>query len=185
METKTQAIEIAKSELQLRGYNGFSFQDIADKLGIRKASLHYYFASKEDLGLALLEDYTQSFQHWAEKHEQRGPLEKIKKFIDMYYSFSQDSLKVCPGGVLCIDYNTLPTKLQKAVSHFQEQHQAWLETQIKEAQKLSEIKKDLKPRETATLVISTCQGSLQLARMQNNPKLMKSTCLNLLFLLEK
>jgi TetR/AcrR family transcriptional repressor of nem operon len=185
METKAQAIEIAKSELQLRGYNGFSFQDIANKLGIRKASLHYYFASKEDLGLALLEDYTQSFQEWAEKHEQRGPLEKIKKFIDMYHSFSQDSLKVCPGGVLCIDYNTLPTKLQKAVAHFQEQHQAWLETQIKEAQRLSKIKKDLKPKDTATLLISTCQGSLQLARMQNNPKLMKVTCLNLISLIEK
>ncbi|WP_413558499.1 TetR/AcrR family transcriptional regulator [Bdellovibrio sp. HCB209] len=183
--TKLQAIEIAKGYLQLRGFNGFSFQDIADELGIRKASLHYYFASKEDLGLALIEDYTHSFQEWAKKHEELEPVEKIKKFIDMYYFFSQDDLKVCPGGVFCIDYNTLPTKLKKAVSDFQQNTQDWLEETIRQGIKSKTLKPTLKPKETAALFYSTAQGSLQVARMQNNPKVMKNTCLSLLSLLEK
>jgi TetR/AcrR family transcriptional repressor of nem operon len=185
METKAQAIEIAKSQLQLRGYNGFSFQDIADELGIRKASLHYYFASKEDLGLALIQDYTQSFQQWSEMHEDREPLEKIKKFIDMYNSFSQDGLKVCPGGVLCIDYNTLPPKLKKTVCQLQEQIQDWLTKVVAEGIKSKALKATLKPKETATLIHATTQGALQIARMQNNPKAMKSTSLALISLIEK
>ena len=28
------------------GFHGFSFQDVADEVGIRKASLYHYFASK-------------------------------------------------------------------------------------------------------------------------------------------
>jgi TetR/AcrR family transcriptional repressor of nem operon len=185
METKAQAIEIAKNHLQLRGYNGFSFQDIADELGIRKASLHYYFASKEDLGLALIEDYTQSFQDWSEMHEDREPVEKIKKFIDMYNIFSQDGLKVCPGGVFCIDYNTLPPKLKKTVCQLQEQIQDWLTKVVAEGIKSKALKANLKPKETATLIHATTQGALQIARMQNNPKAMKSTSLALISLIEK
>ncbi|UYL09026.1 TetR/AcrR family transcriptional regulator [Bdellovibrio sp. SKB1291214] len=185
METKAQALEIAKNHLQLRGYNGFSFQDIADELGIRKASLHYYFASKEDLGLALIEDYIQSFQQWSEMHEDREPLEKIKKFIDMYNSFSQDGLKVCPGGVFCIDYNTLPAKLKKSVCQLQEQIQNWLTHVVTEGIKNKSLKTTLKPKETATLIHATTQGALQIGRMQNNTKAMKATSLALLTLLQK
>ncbi|WP_413585202.1 TetR/AcrR family transcriptional regulator [Bdellovibrio sp. HCB274] len=185
METKKLALEAAKNHLQLRGYNGFSFQDIADELGIRKASLHYYFASKEDLGLALIEDYSQAFQDWLKKYEDHHALERIKKFIDMYYSFSQDGLKVCPGGVLCIDFNTLPPKLKKAVVEFQSGQQEWLTEQFKTGCKQGSLKKDIKPKETALLLMSTCQGALQIARMQNNPKIMKAACTSLLQYLEK
>ncbi|MEK2687513.1 TetR/AcrR family transcriptional regulator [Bdellovibrio sp. GT3] len=184
-DTKIQAIEIAKNHLQLRGYNGFSFQDIAAELGIRKASLHYYFASKEDLGLALITDYMQSFQIWSEMHEDREPLEKIKKFIDMYNTFSQDGLKVCPGGVFCIDYNTLPTKLKKSVCQLQEQIQDWLSETIADGIKSKAFKATLKPKETAVLIHATTQGALQIARMQNNPKAMKSISMNLVSLLER
>ncbi len=45
--TKKEALQLAKNYLQTLGFNGFSFQTIADALGIRKASLHYYFSSKE------------------------------------------------------------------------------------------------------------------------------------------
>ncbi|WP_413582490.1 TetR/AcrR family transcriptional regulator [Bdellovibrio sp. HCB288] len=185
METKRLALEIAKNHLQLRGYNGFSFQDIADELGIRKASLHYYFASKEDLGLALIEDYSNSFQEWTQKHAELDSLEKIKKFIDMYSTFSQDGLKVCPGGVFCIDYNTLPPNLKKTVCQLQEQIQEWLTKAVAEGIKSKSIRPTLKPKETATLIHATTQGALQIARMQNNPKAMKSTSLALLSLLEK
>jgi TetR/AcrR family transcriptional repressor of nem operon len=36
--------------LQTRGYNGFTYADIAAELGIAKASLHHHFASKALLG---------------------------------------------------------------------------------------------------------------------------------------
>ena len=40
----------AERLVQQRGFNGFSYADIAAELGITKASLHYHFASKADLG---------------------------------------------------------------------------------------------------------------------------------------
>src|SRR5262245_18946984 len=40
-------MEAAARVFAERGYHGASTQDIADTLGIRQASLYYYFASKE------------------------------------------------------------------------------------------------------------------------------------------
>ena len=57
-ETKDTRGDIAKVALemvQMRGFNAFSYQDVADRLGIRKASIHYHFASKEDLGLDMVQ----------------------------------------------------------------------------------------------------------------------------------
>jgi len=45
---------VAERLVQVRGFNGFSYADIAAELHITKASLHYHFATKADLGEALI-----------------------------------------------------------------------------------------------------------------------------------
>jgi TetR/AcrR family transcriptional repressor of nem operon len=80
-DTKSQALSLAKKYLQTMGFSGFSFQTIADALGIKKASLHYYFASKEDMGLALIEDYIAGQIAWSEKVQDLTSKIKLEKMI--------------------------------------------------------------------------------------------------------
>ena len=47
--------------MQTCGFNGFSYADIAAELGITKASLHYHFQSKAELGDALIARYARRF----------------------------------------------------------------------------------------------------------------------------
>jgi len=54
-------LEVAQRLIQVRGFNGFSYADIAGELGITKASLHYHFRSKAELGLALIVRYGAGF----------------------------------------------------------------------------------------------------------------------------
>ena len=49
--------------VQTRSFHGFSFQDIADEVGIRKASLYHYFNSKDAVALAVLQRATQLGEH--------------------------------------------------------------------------------------------------------------------------
>jgi TetR/AcrR family transcriptional repressor of nem operon len=44
--------------VQARGYNALSFREIAKDVGIKSASIHYYFPTKGDLGVALAKRYT-------------------------------------------------------------------------------------------------------------------------------
>ena len=39
----TQILDAAQRMVQTRGYNGFSYADISDEVGLRKASIHHYF----------------------------------------------------------------------------------------------------------------------------------------------
>ena len=50
--TAEDILDRAEALIQTRGYSAFSYQDISDTLGIRKASIHYHFPSKTDLGVA-------------------------------------------------------------------------------------------------------------------------------------
>ena len=52
MSTHDSLIELTDTLIQQNGYQGFSYADLADGLGIRKASIHYHFQTKTDLGLA-------------------------------------------------------------------------------------------------------------------------------------
>ena len=59
--TASRVLDTAERLVQVRGFNGFSYADIAAELQISKASLHYHFATKADLGEALINRYSTRF----------------------------------------------------------------------------------------------------------------------------
>ena len=59
--TSARILDVAERLVQVRGFNGFSYADIAAELQITKAALHYHFASKADLGEALITRYADRF----------------------------------------------------------------------------------------------------------------------------
>ena len=52
ISTYNQILELANKYLQKVGFNAFSYSDLANEIGIKKASIHYHFPSKTDLGIA-------------------------------------------------------------------------------------------------------------------------------------
>ncbi len=57
-DTKLKILDTAQELIQKLGVNAMSYADISTAVGIRKASIHYHFPSKEDLLVSLLERYT-------------------------------------------------------------------------------------------------------------------------------
>ena len=49
MRTQDRLVEIGETLMRQRGYGGFSYADLALKAGIRKASIHHHFPTKDDL----------------------------------------------------------------------------------------------------------------------------------------
>ena len=50
---KSQIIELTIKNIQEKGYLSFSYDDLAKELGVTKASIHYHFEKKVDLGIAV------------------------------------------------------------------------------------------------------------------------------------
>ena len=57
-----QILDLAQSLIQTRGYNAMSYRHLADEIGIKTSSVHYYFPAKEDLGRALIVRYREAFK---------------------------------------------------------------------------------------------------------------------------
>src|SRR6202050_5213821 len=79
----TAILDVAEQLAQTRGYNGFSYADIASQLGVTKASLHYHFPSKAELGRALIDRYQTNFGGALRAIDSgiKKPTEKLDRYI--------------------------------------------------------------------------------------------------------
>src|SRR5665811_420547 len=59
--TRSRILDTSERLVQVRGFNGFSYADVAAELSLTKASLHYHFPSKAELGEALITRYAERF----------------------------------------------------------------------------------------------------------------------------
>jgi TetR/AcrR family transcriptional repressor of nem operon len=66
-DTKTALLDFAEHAARSRGFDGFSYADLAEDVGIRKASIHYHFPTKAILSAALTDRYRASFEKLCEQ----------------------------------------------------------------------------------------------------------------------
>ena len=119
--TASRVLDAAEALVQVRGFNGFSYADIAAELQITKASLHYHFATKADLGEALITRYAARFLEALAEMDTDGAAAYAKLYADV---LSQH--KMCLCGMLAAEYPTLPAPMQTAVLGFFDENEAWL-----------------------------------------------------------
>ena len=128
--TKKQAIlNAAQAKVRLGGYNNFSFRELADEVGIKSASVHYYFPTKGDLGAELAHQYTNNFL--ASLGTPDALIEAGKDPLECYIKLFRDALlideKMCLCGVLGAESASLPELLRKEVKRFFQHNIVWLE----------------------------------------------------------
>lgn len=181
VDTKTQALNLAKEYLQTLGFSGFSFQTIADSLGIRKASLHYYFSSKEEMGLAVIEDYIGGHIQWAQKIQALPSKSKLEKLVKGFNTLSSKYNMICPVGSFSSDFNVMSPKMKKKLKQFHFLIRDWLIETIDQGKKEGTIRRSLDTESAADWFLTTLQGGVQIARIrgeQDSLKKMLNTMLD-------
>src|SRR5271154_2965369 len=84
--TSDDILACARSLIIAGGYNGFSYADIAEAVGIRKASIHHHFPSKVDLVVATLKEYRARLAEAAGGLDQNvaDPLQRLKLYVQYW-----------------------------------------------------------------------------------------------------
>lgn len=172
--TKVRALREARGLLQTFGFNGFSFQHIADLLGIKKPSLYDHFKSKEELGLNLIENYQSMFKAWTETIEVFEAKEKIGAFFEIMYKFASSDGKICPMSSFVTDYHSLPKSMKKNVGKLFVYQKKWIQGVIEEGQKKKVFKKDSSSEDLAELIIAIAWGAQLIARVCECPDNIKT-----------
>jgi len=88
-DTEKRILEAAKKVFELSGFSGARMQQIADEAGISKASLHYYFRSKENLFDHIFNETMDAFMvvvsTWEDTEENWET--KLRNFIFEFFRF--------------------------------------------------------------------------------------------------
>src|SRR6185312_16398602 len=112
-DTAQRILDIAERLVQTRGFNGFSYADIAQALKVTKASLHYHFPAKADLGARLIERYEANFVRALAKIDAQASdaREKLRRYAAIYEDVVRDN-RMCLCGMLAAEYGTLPKPMR-------------------------------------------------------------------------
>lgn len=166
-ETAEQILDLAEALIQTRGYSAFSYQDIAERLGIRKASIHYHFPSKTDLGTAVIDRYVARFGGAlaAIASDRSQPSMRMLDFyLQPYLEFANTPDKICLCGALAGEILALPAEFRSRVDGFFRTHQAWLADILKRGAARSEFKLGAPATRLARFIFAALQGALLVQR---------------------
>lgn len=167
---KEQIISTALELLKTQGYENFSYLDIANQLGITKASIHHHFPKKPDLGVALCE----AIQTWHNVEFGKilamtsGANEKLAIYINGMLRFACGKNKICPLSSLQADITLLPEQMQKALKKLDEQELAFITQVLQQGLDEGIFHFNGKAQSQAILVVLTCKGALQYSRVHGN-----------------
>ncbi len=157
----------AQRLVQVRGFNGFSYADIAAAVGVTKASLHYHFPSKAELGRRLIERYGEVFAGALQAIDASGASAsaRLTAYVDIYAGVLADE-RMCLCGMLAAEYATLPAPMQESLQTFFRANEDWLTGLLTEGQAAGDFRIQGEPREVANALTGGLEGAMLVARAQ-------------------
>ncbi|SLN44409.1 TetR/AcrR family transcriptional regulator [Pseudooctadecabacter jejudonensis] len=99
-DTKTALLDCAEAAVRARGFDAFSYADLAQTVGIRKASIHYHFPTKADLSDALITRYQTMIEAKLARIDAEQPTAagRLAALVVFYRAASHNGQSVC----LCV-----------------------------------------------------------------------------------
>lgn len=171
-DTRGDIVRTARRLLLSHSYLGLNFQELADTIGIRKASLYHHFPSKLAVGQAVVDDSAKRFQRWADTIAHLNAAQQLQAYVQMLRDALAAGGMVCPIGAMAGEWGGLEPELQNTVKRFHLQQLAWLEARAAQLPSLHtstpRTAKAVTPREWAVHFNASCQGALLNARMHGD-----------------
>ncbi len=161
--TRDALLRAAEHLVRSRGYSAFSYADLSEAVGVRKASIHHHFPSKADLGCALVDEYIARFERACADIESTH--DSAVKRLELYGDVYAQSLRgghLCLCGMLATELSVLPDGVPERVRAFFSAQIAWLQQAIAMGQTRGELSRRRSAKQSAEFVLGTLQGAMLL-----------------------
>jgi len=124
-------LDSAEKRARIGGYNAFSFREIAKEIGIKSASIHYHFPTKEILTIALVQRYTERFIAKTAQIEETLPLAaQLRAYMMIFREAIVNDEKMCLCGVLGAESDLLTENVKREIRKFFNVNLDWLEARL-------------------------------------------------------
>lgn len=173
-DTRTKLLDAAQDLIQRLGANAMSYQNLSEAVGIRKASIHYYFPTKQDLLSALIERYHAYFIGLVERiiSEEVDAMVMLDRYIGLFEATLREGKheKACLCGMLGAELGSLGNDAAKGIRHFYRANQDRLAVILQKGRQDSVFRFDGDAENLASLVFSALEGVVLIARAEGGVK---------------
>jgi TetR/AcrR family transcriptional repressor of nem operon len=169
--------ETAHDLIAERGYFGFSYADIAETVGIRKASIHHHFPSKVDLVVATLKEYRAKLVEAAAGLDRNvaDPLQRIKLYVQHWAEcVKSNNRPICIAALLSAELPALPEEIQVEVRLHFKYLVSWVRATLKEGASHGSIQLQYSAEVEAQSFVAQVHGAMISARALGSPDVFAS-----------
>ena len=172
-DTRTAILDAAEELIQARGRNGISYQTISDIVGIRKASIHHHFSSKERLVEEVIRRYSARFlaQVDAIVESPARPAAKLRHYSGLFETtLRRSGGRVCLCGMLGAELASLGSPAVSLLRDFYRQNAKRLGTILAQGRKDGTFRFRGGVSSLGMLVFSSLEGAMLVCRADGGAK---------------
>ena len=167
--TREQLIEHAQCLIQRRGYNGFSYRDLAEHVGVKTASIHYYFPAKDDLLVEVVDQYTTQVRGVLQGIDTSLPAkDRLCRYASLFQNGPND--RICLCGMLAADFASLSDRARQSVQAFFRLHENWLAAVVAAGVQDGSLQSSGDTQADGRWLFAAFQGALMAARLFQDPQ---------------
>lgn len=169
-DTRAEILHEAETLIRGRGYAGVSYADLAEIVGIRKASIHHHFPTKADLAIALLRAYDSRYDVALADilAATDNGLARVRAYANLYSEGVEKGLG-CLCAAFAAELDTLPRQLRADLTAFLTKHIAWIEHVLTAGRANATIRATVTPGAYARMIVASLEGALMMERTLDGP----------------
>ena len=161
--SKDKILERARDLFYQRGYMATSVDEIIAEAKVSKSNFYYHFKSKEDLGIAVLEQRAEEFLSFRSDtlcNADLCPRERLHKFLYTLAELQETQWTGgCPFGNLVAEMSEHSERFRCYLSSMFAGLNSVIEGTVDDAQRLCEFRRDIRADQVAGLIVQMIQGA--------------------------
>lgn len=177
-DTKNKLLQIGAKYIHLKGFNNTGLQEILKEANVPKGSFYFYFKSKEDFGLEIIDVFLSFFEKsigYSLSDNSLSGLERIKAFLNTTTDILNENNFVggCPIGNLSLEMGDINEKFRLKISHAFSKMEEKIFDCLKDAQSAEEISQSIDIKSTASFIVNSWEGAIVRAKAEKSNRPME------------
>ena len=169
MDQRSRILDFAERESRANGCHSFSFEQIAQNVGLKKASLFHYFESKQDLFQSMFGRYFEMIKSVLLEISESGGsgAEQIQSYVTANKGLVEEGSSVCLSIALGLENENLLPEIQNNLAEFHDLNIEWLTRTFELARQDASIPDITDPKSEAFTCLALMDGAQLMARSKN------------------
>ncbi len=173
--TRETILDAAFQEVHRHGFQAASLSNILAKTGLTKGALYHHFPTKDDLGLAVIDEVVREgldAMMFAPLRESDTPFETLLEIVHRKAQRADlESVSLgCPLNNLTQEMSPLNAAFKKRLNALLASWQAALADALTRAQKQGVVRRDVDCRAAALFIVSSWEGCVGVAKAMQSVK---------------